>query len=80
MVDLTESPAKRHLRLWGQAETGKHQHAIVFQRVQDGGAEHIVSCQHVGIQARHLRADRCGELVDGQDTHSSRSVLMAPAR
>ncbi len=80
VVDLAESAAERHLRLGCQAQPGKHQHAIVFQRVEDGGAERIVGGQHVGIQARHLRAYGCGELVDRQQTHISRPVLMAPAR
>ncbi len=69
VVDLAQPTAERHLRLWIEIEPRKHQHAVVFERLEHRFAEQIIGSEPVGVDADHLGADRLGQLVDGEQTH-----------
>ena len=71
MVDLAESAAERHLRFGVQTQTGKHQNAVVLERLEHRRAEQVVVGQSVGVDAEYLCANRVGEFVDGQHTHGT---------
>ena len=75
VVDLAEPSAERHLRLRVEIEAGKHQHAVVFERVEHRLAQQLIVREPVGVDAENLGADRLGELVDRQHIHGTGSPI-----
>lgn len=50
-------------------QVAKDQDTVVLQRLEDGSTETVVGGQALRVQTEDLRADRCCQLADGEQTH-----------
>ena len=75
LLERTEAPAERHLRLVAEALVVEHEHGVLLERVEDPPERHLVEGRRE-VDARDARAETG---MDRGDRHAGRRVSHAYA-